>query len=321
MLHRRSSRRGLATFAAAGLLLFLLSGCSFGGFDAGSSAPYVGTSSEAALDGAVAGAEGAAGVAGLERSVITTSHLSIEVDDPDAAADEAVEVVRSMGGSVESLTVHQLGEGTRADVTLRVPSERLDEALDALEQVGTVQSESRSSVDVTMEHTDLEARVGALEDAVERLRGLMADASTTSELLEAEAVLTERQQQLDGLRAQLEVLEGQVDLATVSLALSSKSALPGGGPANFWEGLLAGVGSLGVFAAGALVVLGVLLPWALLIGVLVLVVVGIVRWARRRRRSRPSAPSIHAPNAVPSSHPAPDPIEHPTENPERGPLP
>lgn len=245
------------------------------------------------------------------RSVIRTADVALEVSDPRAAAEEVAEVAQELDGRVESSTVQRSGgdagePGAFASVTIRVPEDRLDEAFDELSDVGEVVSQSRSEFDVTREHVDLEARVTALEESVDRLTELMADATTTSELLEAEAALSQRQQELDGLRAQLESLEGQVDEATILVSLQTRSALPGGGPANFWEGVLAGIGSLGSAAAGALVLAGILLPWLLVAGVVALVVVLIVRAARRRGSHRAAdGQTPHQPGQAPAQDQAP----------------
>ncbi|GAB2555582.1 DUF4349 domain-containing protein [Leucobacter ruminantium] len=292
-MSRRTQLRALSAAAAAGLLLIPLSACAAGG---SSGAPDFAASESAvspdqrALDGATAEAPADPSSA-AEKSVVRTGSLTIEVANPEAAADDAAAAMTDLDGSVESLEVRQEGEGSTAWLTVRVPADKLDEAFEALGEIGDVVSESRSAVDVTTEHVDLEARVGALKASVERLEQLMSNSASTSELLEAESALSQRQQELDGLRAQLTALEGQVEKATIQVSLSSKSALPGGGPANFWEGLLAGFSSLGAAASGALVVLGVLLPWLVVAGVVALVVVLLVRGIRGRRARRRAAAS------------------------------
>jgi hypothetical protein len=260
-----------------------------------------------------------------DRSVIRTGDVSLEVADPRAAADEIAEVAERLDGGVESSTVRRAGgevgdvgpgAAAAADVTIRVPEDRVDEAFEALSEVGEVLSQSRSEFDVTTEHVDLQARVAALEESVDRLTELMAGAATTSELLEAEAALSQRQQELDGLRAQLKSLEGQVDEATIHVSLQTRSALPGGGPANFWEGLLAGFGSLGAAGSGALVLAGILLPWLLVAAIVALGIVLIVRTARRRRaRSADAAPQqpqhTQGPDQPTAQQPAaPDAAQH-----------
>lgn len=295
------NRRTVPLLLAAMLLVAPLSACSqFSGSsseDRGLSTVEVGPQTGSAPDGmagdaldatAETGTDGSSDPAGAERSVVRTGEISIEAGDPETAADEVSGIAADLGGSVDSLTVHG-GDGDSsagADLSVRVPADRLDEAFEALEGVGTVLSQSRSAVDVTTEHVDLQARVAALEVSVARLTDLMSGAATTSELLEAEAALSQRQQELDGLRAQLESLEGQVDESTIWVSLRTKQALPGGGPTNFWEGLLAGLDSLSATGTGSLVVLGILLPWLALGGIIAAAVLLIIRSVRRSRRTR-----------------------------------
>ena len=283
--------RALTALIAGGLLLLPLAACSGG---SGGSVPDLAASSDFVSSDAARSMEdsapgGSAETPGAEKSIIQTGDIRLSVKDPTAAADEAARVAARFGGSVESMSVSGTGDRSTANLTLRVPADELDAAFAALGEIGTVESENRSAVDVTAEHADLDARVGALETSVERLQGLMANAASTTELLEAESMLSQRQQELDGLKAQLQALEGQVAESTITVSLTSPSTLPGGGPANFWEGLLAGFSSLGAAGSGALVLLGVLLPWLVVGGIIALVVVLIVRRARRRGRARRAA--------------------------------
>lgn len=242
-------------------------------------------SSEAAIDTAD-GAEASGATA--ERSVIRTGSIDLQVGDPADGVNRVADLVEQFDGVVETEDVSRGGDGVSesASLTIRVPEARMDEAFDALAKLGTVQSQSRSASDVTAEHVDLQARVDALTTSVKRLTKLMEGSASTSELIEAESALSQRQQELDGLRAQLNALEGQVDEATIYVTLNSPSALPGGGPANFWEGLIAGFASLGSAGAGALVLLGVLLPWLALGAIIAAIVWLLVRSARRRRAHR-----------------------------------
>ncbi|WP_427869195.1 DUF4349 domain-containing protein [Leucobacter luti] len=238
-----------------------------------------------------ASAESSADTPAVERAIIKTGVLGIEVGNTEEAADRVTEIADELGGTVESRRLSSSGAGgsTSASVTIRVPVDRFDEAFEALGEVGRFTVDERSATDVTAERADLSARVDALQTSVDRLTGLMKDAKTTADLLDAESMLSQRQQELDGLRAQLKSLEGQADEATISITLQTRSALPGGGPSNFGEGFIAGLNSLAATGSGALVVLGVLLPWLVIAAVIALAVVLIVRAASRRRRQRVAA--------------------------------
>lgn len=290
--------RILPALIAAGLLLVPLTACtgSVGGNvpDMAASSDFVSSDAARSMEDSAPGAS-AESAPRAEKAIIQTGDIRLSVKDPAAAADEAAKVAAQFGGSVESMSVSGSGDGSTANLTLRVPADELDAAFAALGEIGTVESENRSAVDVTAEHADLGARVGALETSVERLQGLMESAESTSQLLEAEAILSERQQELDGLKAQLKALEGQVAESTITVSLTSPSTLPGGGPSNFWEGLIAGFSSLGATGAGVLVLLGVLLPWLVVLGVVALIVALIVRRARRRGRARRVARAQQAP--------------------------
>lgn len=296
-------RRFAAAALAAALLALPLTACAqpFAGLP--SSAPLTDEAARSGaagplLDGATE-KETASDEAGP--SIISSGDVSIEVADPVAAADAVAAMAAELGGSVESQTTNRGADGTTAGASLlvRVPAEKFDAALLRLESVGTVTSESRSAEDVTAVHADQQARVKALQESVDRLSELMRGAATTSELIEAETALSQRQQELDGLKAQLKALEDQIDQASIWVTLSTHSALPGG-PANFWEGLLAGLASLGAAASGGLVLLGILLPWLVLGAVIALAIVIPLRIRGKRRRQQLAAEAAIPPPATES---------------------
>lgn len=218
------------------------------------------------------------------RSIISSGGITIEVEDVKAQADAVAQIARDLGGYVESQNIGSHGTLSyeNASLSIRVPADKFDAAFAEMSELGNVLDENRSASDVTAQHVDLQARVKALEASIERLTELMTGAATTGELIEAESALSARQAELDGLTAQLDALENQVNEATIWVSLTTASAIPGG-PANFWEGLIAGLNSLWAAGAGALVLLGVLIPWLVIAAIITLVVVWIVKGAKRRK--------------------------------------
>lgn len=227
-----------------------------------------------------------------DRSIMRSGDISLTVDDVKGAVDQVATIAIGLNGSIETQSENQASGDlpAGADLSIRVPANKIDEAFAQLSEVGTVVSQGRSATDVTTEHVDLEARVSALETSIDRLTKLMDEATTTGDLIEAETALSTRQQELDGLRAQLKWLETQVDEANIWVTLASPSVLPGG-PDSFWDGVVAGFNSIGAAAAGGLVVLGILIPWLLLAAVVVGAIVWAVRAANKRRARRGLASS------------------------------
>ncbi len=242
-------------------------------------------------------AEGALGSMGVE--VITHASASLRVEDVRAAADALSALAVANGGAVESLQLGSLGSPVPYTVTdataqtavidygwlsIRVPSDRVDETLAALGDTGEVLSTSINASDVTSVAIDLRARISSLQASVERLTDLMAQSGSVGDLIQAESALSERQAQLESYQQQLADLESRVAMSSIHIDLSRTPDPTTAEPGGFWDGLAAGWAGMLVSLNAVVIALGFALPWLVLAGVVVLVVRLIVR---RRRRSNP----------------------------------
>jgi hypothetical protein len=222
-----------------------------------------------------------------ERQVVTTASASLAVDDPAASAQEVSELVEGVGGRVDQRTEQAVSgrdgvEGTVADLVVRVPADELTGLLADLEELGDVESISVSRSDVTMQVVDLDARIAALEASVARLQGLITEAATTEDLLAIEQELSERQEQLESLLSRRAALADQVELSTLTVHLEPFGVAPAGGPDGFVDGFGTGWRALITTGGAILVVLGVLLPWAVVAALVTAAIVVPIRLTRRR---------------------------------------
>lgn len=290
--------RRASTLSAVLLLSALaLTGCTAGVSDEGASAPQPGEVTELEGGAGVAdsgglgpdasGSDGSA--ATIDREVITTGYVTVTVDDPLDAADDAVRITESNGGRVDGRSEYAPTQGSdgSATLTLRVPADRLTATLEELRELGKVQEVSLNATDVTMETQDLDARIDALSASVDRLLALLTAATDTDTLIQLETAISERQADLESLTAQRRYYTDQISLSTVTLNLVSEYTGPVDTPDNFLSGLEAGWNAFLAFFAGLLVVFGVLLPWLLFAGLVTLVVILLVR----RRRPAAVAPT------------------------------
>jgi Domain of unknown function (DUF4349) len=110
----------------------------------------------------------------------------------------------------------------------------------------------------------------------------MDRAASTTALLEAEQVLSERQQELEALQSQRALLADQVELSTLRVHLEPHGVAPAGGPDGFLAGLGTGWRAMTTTLSAIVVVLGVALPWLLLGALVTTAVLVPVRLARRR---------------------------------------
>ncbi len=225
------------------------------------------------------------------RDVVTTGSLQLVVDDPIRSADEVSALVLAAGGRLDSISQYPKSDYQPASATLlaRIPEDRLDQALLDLKGLGTVQSLSTDSTDVTQQTTDYEVRIATLQAAVDRLRALLSTATDTSDLIEIETALTSREGDLESLKAQRDSLAEQVAFATISISLSTPAEAGAAAPGTFFDGLLAGFNSLMLTLAGLLIAFGAVLPWLIFLALVAAIVLLIIRFSRRRRQARRAA--------------------------------
>ncbi len=243
-----------------------------------------------------------------ERSVITHGSVTLSTEDPVTAADDITQMVESMGGWVEGMTL-QAGSDTvdpSAHVITRLPSSDVGTALGRLRDIGEVEAVQIDRTDVTLQVNDLEARIRAVQMSVERMQALLARAATVDELVQAEQMLTDRQSQLEQLLSQQATLDDQVSMSTLTIDVVVPEEVPEVvEPEEPKEGFLGGLengwNAFVDFGSGALLVLGVLLPWLAFAALLALLVAWVRRVWVRTRPERPAREPRGPRTAVPAA--------------------
>jgi uncharacterized membrane protein YciS (DUF1049 family) len=247
------------------------------------------------------------------RELIASGSLSLRVDDIDASAAAVADAAKARGGYVESLNVGTNGMVTDTDgmtmpaspngawVQVRVPADQLTATMDELGALGDVTASNVSRQDVTDQAVDLRARITSAETSVARLTELMSQSASVADLIAAESALAERQATLESYQQQLEMLESQVSMSSLTVDLTLAQETVTADPAGFGDGLIAGWNGLIATLNGIVIGLGFLLPWIVLVAIVVVIVVvvrrGIVRRKERRaeRRAREAAATAEHP--------------------------
>jgi hypothetical protein len=247
---------------------------------------------------AAPGNQGSAGqqpVPASQRRIARSAQLSVEVDDVYAAARTAYEVGTRFGGFVADESTEQ----DRATIQLKVAADRLDDALAALAEIGRVAARSQQAQDVTEQVVDVQARVASQRASVERVRALLDHANAIGEIVQIESELTRRQAELESLERRAAALDGQTELATVTVQLRRPGGLtsPGRDDSGFLAGLAAG---WRVFLASTqvlLTMLGALLPFLIALAIPATLIVWLLRRHRPAAASTPGAGGASAPPA------------------------
>lgn len=160
-----------------------------------------------------------------DRKLIRTISMDAETEELETLLTALEEKIAELGGYVENREVYNgsayaTHRYRHADLTIRIPAEKVDGFVEHVSGVSNVVSSREDIEDVTLTYVDTESRVKALEAERDRLLELMEQAQTMSELLEIEGRLTEVRYQLESMASQLRTLENQVSYATVHLNIS-----------------------------------------------------------------------------------------------------
>lgn len=201
--------------------------------------------------------------------VVKTASLHLSVDRNSLVAKataQANRIAEAHGGFVAS-TDSSRGDDATTSLTLRVPAANYDAALTELRRLGEVNSETLGGKDVTGALVDLEARLRSLRAQEAALNALMAKANTVGETLQVAQAVADVRTRIEQLAAQQSQLADQADFATITVEIVGPNAAiersPGEDPLLV-SSLRRAVGATLEVLGGALVLLGYLLPAALL---------------------------------------------------------
>jgi hypothetical protein len=222
----------------------------------------------------------------MQRAVISHGVLEMRSGDVAHTRDTVLRLLHRWDGQVsdEQAGSDRRGRLVSVSLQLRIPSQHFDTAMATLARVARTTHQQISSEDVTTEVIDVDARIRAKQDSIDRIEELLARARSLSQIIAIETDLGNRQAELDSLKQQQAWLSDQTSLSTVQLTITRTTApVP---PRQHHQGLLAGLvtgwHALAATAVGVLTVVGVLLPFALVVGVLALPLwLGWRRWGRK----------------------------------------
>lgn len=177
------------------------------------------------------GGGGDANASSVERLVIQNADVAIVVSDVEARMQDIQEMAQEMGGFVVGSNLYQgytrdYTPVPEATVTIRVPSEKLEQALDLIKKdVVEVQNESRSGQDVTAEYVDLKSRLKNLEAAEAQLNEIMQDATETEDVVNIFNQLVYYREQIEIVKGQMEYYEDAAALSAISIRIIAEETI------------------------------------------------------------------------------------------------
>lgn len=241
----------------------------------------------------------ASGTAEFQQMVIMNADLSIAVDDPSVSLVDIQKLAKEMGGFTVSSNLYKSQtagglEVPEATVTVRVPAEKLDEALAKIKALtGDAKkftlSENVSGQDVTQEYTDLKSRLRNLEEADAKLSELYAKAEKTEDALAIYSQKMQVTEQIEIIKGQMQYYEQSSSKSAITVRLQAKASMAplsiaGWQPSGVAKKALQALIDFGKGLVDFLIWLGIfILPVVLVIG---LPFYFFIRWLVRRNRRK-----------------------------------
>lgn len=236
--------------------------------------------------------------ASVDRLVIKNATLSIAVDDPLTSMDNISHMAEAMGGFVVTADMSQqtLSNGVKVpqvSMTIRVPVDRLDEALTTIkrETDQPIITENETSQDVTADYTDLNSRLTNLQVAEKQLQEIMGSATKTEDVLSVYSQLISVREQIELIKGQMKYYEQSASLSSISIQLIPNAAIqpitiagwrPKGVAKQALQSLINTLQSLANFGIRlAILYIPVLLIIFVPIGLIIWGIVSLVRKIRR----------------------------------------
>lgn len=231
--------------------------------------------------------------------IVHTGSIQLEVADLRAAINQAAALISGLGGQVAESHEQNDGGSQTASVTYRIPAAKWTEALTGLRALGQkVLAEDTDAEDVTTQVIDLDARIANLRASETALQGIMARATTITDVLKVQGELTGVRGDIESMVAQRDHLADQAALGTLEVGFNvpvdrASIASSGWDLGREVDGAVAalvrvsqGLASLGVWLL--IVVLPVLIP--------VLVIFYVALRIRRRFAARSATPTLTPPS-------------------------
>ncbi len=220
-----------------------------------------------------------------ERMIVRTGEMSLVVEDVVDARHEIAQFAVRLDGYVVSSRIWGEEQDMRGNISIRVPDEKLEQALAELRDLAVrVTSESTSSRDITEEYVDLESRLKNAEATESQYLALLDKAKEVEDIVRIYEGLHQVRREIEQIKGQMQYLErtSSMSLITVNLKpeTTAKPLVRAGWSAlEVLKSAVRGIVTLGQ-------VLFTVVIWLLLLTPIWGTILGVILWRRRRKKAQ-----------------------------------
>jgi hypothetical protein len=170
------------------------------------------------------------------RMIVSNSQISLLVKDVISALASIKTKTASLGGYMVDSNLTRPEEAASGHITLRIPSEKLDDALSFLRSLSVkVVSENLLGEDVTDQFVDNEARLAILAENSNRFQEIMKKAEKIQDILQVQQEIFNIQAQMDSIKGQQNYLAKTAQMAKLTAYLSTDELALPYAPSSPWR--------------------------------------------------------------------------------------
>ncbi|NLO85577.1 MAG: DUF4349 domain-containing protein [Clostridiales bacterium] len=161
-----------------------------------------------------------------DRKLVRTADVTVRSTAFDQDVQSVQTLLAEVGGYVENL--YQYGDSQNdqertMSLSMRVPSDKLDQFLTGMNGIGRMTNRSEGTQDMTVQYADNEARLQTLKDKMTRLNELLAKAENVSDLVEIESAIADTQYQIDSYETSQRSIDRRVDMSAVNVTVAEET--------------------------------------------------------------------------------------------------
>lgn len=225
------------------------------------------------------------------KKIIKRYNYSYETENFDEARAYLKQKIDAYDGYISSSEVY--GSGKRSlYLTARIPAENSDRFVGELGSLGTMVSQSESAEDITLQYADTQSRIASLKTEQERLLDLLKQADSLESIITLEDRLTEVRYELENYESQRKLYDDLVTYSTVSITLEEVTYTVEVDDSTFFTRITTGLeksfrdirNGFVNFLVGLIVALPYLVIWGFIIFLIIWIIRSIIKRHRRKKR-------------------------------------
>lgn len=246
------------------------------------------------------GAERVGENAASDRKLIKTVELNVETQEFETLLSSVEQKVSELQGYIENMESYNgsnytSSKGRRyANLTLRIPKENLSGFVTNIAENSNVVRRTESVQDVTLNYVDIASHKKVLQAEYDKLVELIERADTTEDIIVLQQRASNVRYQIESMESQLRTYDNKVDYSTVYLYINEVEIFTPVEEETVWERIsgeftesLEDVyGGLVDFAVWLIASIPYLVVWAVVIGIIVLIIRGIIRHSKKKKEKQ-----------------------------------